>query len=101
MRKPRMVTPWLTITKIRNRIGTIRRGIAQDRAEHALDPIGHAAAAFAERHRGEELALEPLVLFVMLELPREDLRQVLVGDAVEQPEVHLPQLDRLALVEPG
>src|SRR5262249_49599473 len=57
--------------EVSDRIRPVRRGVAQDSAEHTLDPVGDVASALAERHRREEFTLEALVLLIMLVLARE------------------------------
>jgi len=54
-----------------DRIATLGRGIAQDRAEHTLDAVGDVDAALAQRHRGKKLAFEPLVFLTIFVLPRD------------------------------
>jgi hypothetical protein len=70
--------------KVKDRIGSVRRGITQDRPEHALDPVRDIASAFAQRHRRKEFPFEALMLIVMLIFASEELWQILVSNAVEE-----------------
>src|SRR5664279_3040291 len=52
--------------KVKDRIGSVRRGITQHRPKHALDPVRDIASAFPQWHRREEFPFESLMLIVVL-----------------------------------
>src|ERR1700730_945827 len=85
--------------KVRDWIGSVRRGITQDRPKHALDPVRDIASAFPQRHRREEFSFEPLMLIVVIIFASKELWQILVSNAVEETVLEFPEFGGFPLVE--